>query len=250
MHTLNLTFQFERVGFGGVVHLPQQNIYLFLIEPEKARADEITSLQTRYHSQQHRVMCLWEDVWLSQREKAEIRLAALCGMARKIHARQTNVVRVDTATAESFLNRYHLQNYTPAYYKYALQHHDEIVAVCTFSKSRVMHDGPVPYRSYELVRYAVAGNLIINGGLSKLLSHFITQYHVVHLMTYIDLDWGDGKSFIKLGFKAESQLPVVEYYVHPNSGERIPVTRSSVTYPSKVWNSGSLKLLLDLRQNK
>jgi hypothetical protein len=230
------------------VHLPQHNNILLLIEYSKAKREDIAAAQEYLRSPNHRLVCLWEDVWIRQREKVEIRLTALCGLARKIHARQTNVVRIDAASAEAFLNRYHLQYYTNAYYKYALQCRGETVAVCTFSKSRIMHDGVVPYRSYELVRYAVAGNLIINGGLSKLLSHFISQHHPAHLMTYIDLDWGDGRSFLQLGFKEEAQLPAVEYILHPETFERIPVERATVKYPQRVWNSGSLKLVMDLRK--
>lgn len=247
LNTHHIPFHWKPASFGGVLHLPQHNNILLLVECAKARQEDILATQTQLRSATSRVICLWEDVWFSQREKVEIRLEALCGLAKKIHARQTKVVRIDAARAEVFLHRYHLQYYTNAYYKYALQYKNETVAVCTFSKSRVMHDGVVPYRSYELVRYAVAGNLIINGGLSKLLSYFITQHHPAHLMTYIDLDWGNGNSFMKLGFKEDAQLPIVEYYVHPHSGERIPAWRATEQYSCKVWNSGSLKLVLDLR---
>ncbi|MFA7381336.1 MAG: hypothetical protein WC150_12830 [Bacteroidia bacterium] len=245
------TLKLTKAAFGAILHLPKEQITLLLIQTNQATEESITSIQQQHLALGRKVICLWEDVWMSQSEKVKSRLTALCGKARKIHARQTEVKRLDTVTAKTFLDKHHLQQYATAYYKYGLYQNEQLMAVATFSNSRVMHDGPVPYRSYELVRFACTQGTIINGGLSKLLRHFITQHHPAHLMTYIDLDWGDGKSFEKFGFTVESILPAFVFYVKPGEWKRIPLHKfddRQSPFCKKVWNSGNKKMVLDLRK--
>ena len=240
-----------KAAFGAILLLPKEQTTLLLIQTDQATEESIANIQQQHLALNRKVICLWEDVWMSQSEKVKSRLTALCGKARKIHARQTEVKRLDTVTAKIFLDKHHLQQYATAYYKYGLYQNEQLMAVATFSNSRVMHDGPVPYRSYELVRFACVQGTIINGGLSKLLMHFITQHHPAHLMTYIDLDWGDGKSFEKLGFTVESIMPAFVFYVKPGEWKRIPLHKfdnNSSHFYKKVWNSGNKKMVLDLRK--
>lgn len=239
------------VDFGGLLYLPQEQLALLIICIDHAKEHSISVVQQEELSAGRKVICLWEDVWMSQPEKVKSRLTTLCGKARKFHARQTEVKRLDTATAKTFLDKHHLQQYATAYYKYGLYHLGQLMAVATFSNSRVMHDGVVPYRSYELVRFACVQGTIITGGLSKMLMHFITQHHPAHLMTYIDLDWGDGKSFEKLGFTAEAISPSFIFYVKPGEWKRIPLHKfdtSQLPFFKKIWNSGNKKMVLDLRK--
>jgi hypothetical protein len=149
------TLKLTKAAFGAILLLPKEQITLLLIQTDQATEESITSIQQQHLAPGRKVICLWEDVWMSQSEKVKSRLTALCGKARKIHARQTEVKRLDTSTAKAFLDKHHLQQYATAYYKYGLYQHGQLMAVATFSNSRVMHDGPVPYRSYELVRFAV-----------------------------------------------------------------------------------------------
>ena len=240
-----------KAAFGAILLLPKEQITLLLIQTDQATEESITSIQQEHLALDRKVICLWEDVWMSQPEKVKSRLTTRCGKALKIHARQTEVKRLDTVTAKIFLDKHHMQQYATAYYKYGLYQNEQLMAVATYSNSRVMHDGPVPYRSYELVRFACVQGTIINGGLSKLLMHFITQHHPAHLMTYIDFDWGDGKSFEKLGFTVESIMPAFVFYVKPGEWKRIPLHKfdnNSSNFYKKVWNSGNKKMVLDLRK--
>lgn len=196
-----------------------------------------------------KVIHLWEDVYLKNKLLVDARLLSIIGVRKRIHARQTKVVRIDKQQAETFLNTHHLQQYVSAYYKYALVYKDEIVAVATFSKSRVMHDGVVPYRSYELIRFASKTGTTVTGGLGKLLNHFIEQHHPAHLMTYADRDWSNGEGYQKLGFTETGQTPPQLFWLDTETLERL--TTNPPLKPGKsyipVMNAGNLKFVLDRR---
>jgi hypothetical protein len=169
-------------------------------------------------------------------------------LAKKIHARKTDIVKLNKLQAGDFLNQYHLQGSTSAYYKYGLIHEGELVAVATFSKARTMYDGPVYYRSYELERFASKAGINIVGGLSKLFQHFIKTNHVKHIMTYADRDWSTGESYLKIGFKLIEETHPQCFYIDETTITRF--TESQILTPNnklKIYNSGSLKFIWDNR---
>ena len=206
-------------------------------------------------SKKMKVIHLWEDVWQNENELVKNRILAVCGKSKRIHARQTEVKRLNKKETDAFLNANHLQHTTNAYYKYGLMLKDELVAVATFSKSRVMNDGPVLYRSYELVRFCSLKGTTVNGGLSKLLKHFIVEHHPAHIMTYADKDWSSGESYTKNGFAFLEKLPPQFFFIHPDKMIRIYAHRLDLTEKEllakgylKIVNSGNAKFILDRRK--
>lgn len=76
-----------------------------------------------------------------------------------------------------------------------------MVAVATFSDGRLREDGTV---SYEWVRYACVRGVSVVGGMGRLLDAFVATVGdgtPVEVMTYADLEWYDGASYRKLGFR-------------------------------------------------
>jgi len=203
------------------------------------------------------IINLWEDVWQLQNESVRSRILALCGISKRIHARQTKIVRIDKTIADDFLNANHLQQNVNAYYKYGLYKLDELVAVATFSKSRVMTDSSALYRSFELVRFASLRGTTVNGGLGKLLNYFIEQYHPAHIMTYADRDWSNGNSYIKMGFILIENTQPLEFFIHPIEMIRyhahsLPTKFSTIEEMTKagyikIYNAGNAKFILDRR---
>lgn len=243
----------------GGVKVPSTTVDVITYELAKLRiqfitlAEAPTSVEDIHHTQL-RTVKIWEDVWQNQPALVKSRLMAMIGKGKKIHARQTEVVRLDKKAATDFLQLNHLQRSTSAYYKYGLLHQNKLVAVATFSKSRVMQDGPVYYRSYELERFASTCGLTVTGGLGKLISHFIANHHAVHLMTYVDADWGNGEGYLKLGFKKMEQTPPQSFWIHPHEMIRHYPHRSSLTDEEwkargylKIYNSGNVRFVLDKR---
>lgn len=196
-----------------------------------------------------KIIHIWEDVYLKHTNLVKARLLAIIGIRKRIHARQTTIVRIDKQQGEAFLSIHHLQQYVSAYYKYALVFKDEIAAVATFSKSRVMNDGVVPYRSFELIRFASKTGTTVTGGLGKLLNHFIDQHQPAHIMTYADRDWSNGEGYPKLGFKEAGKTPPQLFNVDIETYERLPISAPLLSQQKyvRVMNAGNIKFVLDRR---
>ncbi|MFN4083293.1 MAG: hypothetical protein ACK4K9_06640 [Bacteroidia bacterium] len=118
----------------------------------------------------------------------------------KIFARNTKIQRLEKQDVEHFFNKNHVLGYCNGYYKFGLFNNNTLVMAALFSKARVMHDEVVPYRSFELIRVCSIVNHVVVGGLSKLINHFVLNYHAKHIMTYVDITKDDGNAYIKLGF--------------------------------------------------
>jgi hypothetical protein len=163
-----------------------------------------------------------------------------------VHARQTIVKRIDKQAAADFLNRNHLQQDTSSYYKLALMYKEQMIAAATFSKGRTMKDRPQPYRSFELLRFASQAGFTVNGGLGKLLAHFSSLTEAAHIMTYSDRDWSVGKSYRKLGFNFDRNMPPQAFYLDPEKMIRFPMSRKKEEEDAmlkagciRIYNAGS-----------
>ncbi|MBP9688409.1 MAG: hypothetical protein KBE91_02270 [Bacteroidia bacterium] len=233
--------------------LEQHNIIIQFIRIEEFKNTAIslnffTNFAEQFVTQKYKVINIWEDVWKLKPEQVKQRIKSLLGFSQKIHARQTQVVRLNKLQASTFLRLNHLQGDTNAYYKFGLKFNDEIVAVATFSKARTMYDGPVYYRSFELERFANKLGLNVVGGFSKLISNFILTTHAKHIMTYADCDWSTGESYLKLGFNLIEKSPPNIFFLNENTLARVAEKQENKAASFlKIWNAGSLKFVLDKR---
>lgn len=227
----------------------QQGIVVCYVELTTFTANNISPNFFVHEHINKQMIYVWEDVWTTQTDLVKSRLFNMLGKCTKIHGRQTTIERVDAAMANDFLNKHHLQGATSAYYKYALMHQNKLVALATFSKARIMYNGPVYYRSYELERFVNHKNLLVVGGLSKLLKHFVTVHHAKHIMTYADCDWSKGNSYFKLGFAQQQMLEPTTFFVDRKTLKRhtakqlLPAQIASGDF-IKITNSGSIKFEL------
>lgn len=176
-----------------------------------------------------------EDIWMTKRIIVQSRILSQLGLLPRIHGRKTKIIRINQEQASQFLNQNHLNEYTSAYYKYALTYHETIVAVALFSKKRKMNDSG--NNSYELIRFSNLLSHTVVGGLSKLIQFFINEHQVDELMTYIDLDWGNGLSFIKMGFIKVSEKPPQNFWISKDTYQRY--------YPSRFIQLHQLTHLSD-----
>jgi len=223
-------------------------------------------LQQDYLSSGKQLIQLWEDVWQNRAAQVLSRISALMGRNKRIHGRKTIIQNITQPQADHFLNQHHLQGSASSRYRYALLLNDQIVAVATFSGKRKMTRKHPDYTSAELIRFATADGFTVQGGLSKLLQHFIKTLQPDDVMTYADLDWSYGKGYTKLGFELAAQTPpaeiwldtqkMIRYFPHRlpaglqvitaelSATERIAYL-NSVHYFS-VFNMGNLKYILHL----
>lgn len=227
---------------------------------------QLVQLQEDYKTDQKQLVQLWEDVWLTRPAQVISRICSMLGKNRSVHGRKTKIISVTQAEADRFFELYHLQGSAKSRYKYALVLDTEIIAVATFSAKRKMTRKAEGHTSVELIRFATVDGITVQGGLSKLIRHMIKNILPDDVMTYADLDWSQGKGYLKLGFELTEQMPPAELWLDTSNHQRyfphrLPEeikTQISTLAPAEVdsylaslhynriFNTGNLKYILNL----
>jgi hypothetical protein len=220
---------------------------------------QLLNVQDNYFKQGILLVQLWEDVWRTRPAQVLNRLQSLFGKNKRIHGRKTLIVQLDKKQSDLFLEEHHIQGPVSARYKFGLQYEDELVAVATFSATRLMNTKAPGYRSSELIRFASKQGYTVMGGLTKLLKHFAALVKVNDIMSYADRDWSTGKGYQSAGFSLESAVPPLYLWFDPIAKKRYLPHRlpGKLVYDDsdqtvadhgffKVFNTGSLKYLLYL----
>ena len=193
-----------------------------------------------------------EDQLRRDAKKIYNRLKVQAGRAEKVYARSTVAVRIDKRIALGFLKDHHLQVALPGKYRYGLYHQGELVSLAVFSGGRRMHNKTEDYRSFELIRFCHKSDIVVIGGLSKLIQAFIKDFKPSDIMTYVDADWTQDSSLQKIGFEVDKTLPGQRFWITPN--QQIPILADEELsalkekYPEGYlhYSSGSTKLILSL----
>jgi len=206
-------------------------------------------LQIRLPQNLHLVH-IWEDQWANKKEIVKSRITSLFGKSKTVFARKTKVVKLNKIELLDFLNQNHLNEPANSKHKYGLVAGNELVAVSAFSASCPIHRNGVVYKSHQLVRFCNKNGITVVGGLSKLIAHFIKMHNPEDIMSYADLDWSNGKSYIRLGFHKIGILQPQTFYANPISMQRyyklhVPEEKSGLF---EFTNQGSIKYLLDLKK--
>jgi hypothetical protein len=223
-------------------------------------ADEVIAAQKRYVDEGLQLVSLWEDVWWSRQIQVLNRIQSLTGLNTRIHGRKTKIISLNKHEADTFLSAFHIQGPALARYKFGLLHEDELVAVATFSGTRLMRQHAEGYRSAELIRFATKSGFTVTGGLTKLIKHFAGLVRTNDIMSYADRDWSAGKGYEVAGFTFHSLIPPAELWLDTCSNKRyfqhrLPTQpHDSGTAPGaergsrfvKIFNTGNLKYILYL----
>ncbi len=190
---------------------------------------------------------IYEDWWIKNPEIVKSKIISILKLSNRIFARQCTVQKIKKPEADLFLIENHLYGSTNSKIKYGLFYNDNLNGIATFAGQRQFRKG----RSVELLRFCNKSGLSIVGGLDKLLKAYIKDYQPDTIMTYIDLDWGRGDAFKKLGFEAkETKAPMI-FFANKQSGERIPEkyfnSFETVSDYVKVKNNGSIKMVKEIK---
>lgn len=164
----------------------------------------------------------------------------------KIFARNCQVIKVERAEADAFLNEYHLMGATQSAFNLGLFNNNELVALASFSKGRKMNRLPAHQRSFELIRFCCKSGTSVTGGLTKLLHHFCALKQAGDVMTYVDKLFTKGDSFIKAGFKKHSETEANYFLIHKQSFERKALKEKPGSVDKAFYltqNYGNIKLV-------
>ncbi len=205
----------------------ETNTYIDFIKKREQEQDSFNSY----------LIFIWFDLWESKQNVVLSKIKHLFGLSIKIHARKTKVEIVNKLDCEHFFNKNHLNQPVIGYKRIGLSINNELVALASFAKRRKFRDDSY---SAELLQFSTLNNHHINGGLSKLIKHFIKNHKVNSLMTYIDLDWSTGSKFKKIGFETQSNRNFLNFKLDNQSNQRSVTNDENST----IFNTGSIKSLI------
>jgi len=190
---------------------------------------------------------IYEDWWVRKPDIVKSKIISILGVSERIFARKCEIKKITKPIADAFLEENHIYGTTKLKIKLGLFYHSNLVSIITFAGQRQFHDGS---RSVELLRYCNKNGYTVVGGLDKLLKAYIKEYQPDAIMTYIDLDWGNGQAFKKLGFEKDDVKLPITFFVNKKTGIRIQENSlmffEKTNDYTKVLNSGSLKLILPI----
>ena len=242
--------------------LPVEITAMTLEEAEKQSSGLKSSIEEIVRTSGQAPVVITEDRWTAQKEMTGKRVLAHLETFFPIYARNCEVRRIEKAEAEAFLKENHSYGDAACRYRYGLflkRHTGQrasgliqpgtLVAVAEFSNARKWKKGDKVIRSYEWTRYASLPDVRINGGMGKVLKHFIREVQPDDIMSYADLEWSEGRVYEQLGFSLEGHKEAVTFMIDRERGIRRALGKGSFAYAQDdryFCNLGSNKYRLKL----
>ena len=244
--------------------LPVEITAVTLEEAEKQSYDFRSAIEEITRSCRRHPVVITEDRWTAQKEMTGKRLLAHLENFFPVYARNCEVRRIGKAEAEEFLNASHSYGDAACRYRYGLflKRHTghrasgliqpgTLVAVAEFSNARKWKKGDKTIRSYEWTRYASLPDVRINGGMGKMLKHFIKEVEPDDIMSYADLEWSEGSVYEQLGFSLEGHKEPVTFMIDRESGiRRVLGKRSFAEAQDDKGEAQDYKYFCNLGSNK
>lgn len=154
---------------------------------------------------------LYTDQWERKGKLIQSMLQHHLGNNRRIYARKTELKRIADHTFKDFARRNQLYFPLLGRVNYGIYYNGKIVGAVSFGKIITKKNRKT---SAELLQFIVAGGYSITGGLSKVIKKYLTRHQVDEIMTYCMMDWSNGKSFEKVGFRPHSCSLPIECHVN------------------------------------
>lgn len=139
--------------------------------------------------------------WTHKRDVMISILASALGCTSTVYARRCEVREVSNPESSKFLSANHRQGNASASVRLGLYYDTELVALMTFSKSRLTIGKQYQDNTFELVRFCNKLNTSVVGGASKLLKHFVSHVNPDRIISFSDRAHTSGNLYKVLGFK-------------------------------------------------
>lgn len=164
---------------------------------------------------------IWAYDWINKQDIVKSIIHSKLGKSDVLYARKCHVKIVDNNDVRDFFNNTHLKGHRNASITFALMFDDEIVMAMSFSRHREY--------VWELTRMASKLNTTVVGGMSRLLAAFRKHTNARSVMSYVDRDISNGKSYYACGFELLKTTEPSYWYV----GEEI-IPRQSLNKQSRL----------------
>jgi len=155
---------------------------------------------------------IFENEWLSKQELVKSIILNKLGVSSKISARKCIIQEVNYRETKSFLKLNHIQGYAVSSFNIGLYYNNDLVALATFGKPRFEKEK----KHYELIRFCNKINTTVIGGFQRLLKHFENSAKPEKLISYVDLRYFNGNSYISAGFVQDNITSPNYYYFKSN----------------------------------
>jgi hypothetical protein len=168
------------------------------------------------------IVHIWEDDWKFKKEIVKSRILSKLGiLPEKIYARNCQIKYVKNKELKVFLNQNHIQGWCVSKINIGLFYNNEIVSVGTFGHLRKNLGQKSINDNFELLRFCNKNNINIPGSFSKIMSHFIKEIKPTKLISYCDMSYNSGKSYLLQGFTLQKETAPNYWYFHKDIGVRI-----------------------------
>lgn len=164
---------------------------------------------------------IFKDEWQDKRTICEsMIISRLKQSTNKIAARKCTVSVVDKALAREFFDKSHIAGNTPCGTVFGLFYESRLVSALGLrnpvqKKYDLGKDGSVAQKTIEIGRFASEPFSNVMGGFSKLLSHakeWALGQGYTQILTYADLRFGVGNTYMKAGFQQLGPSPLDYWY--------------------------------------
>jgi DNA-binding phage protein len=192
------------------------------------------------------LMTIFESEWKSnKRQLLESMIKTRLGMIdNRVFARKCMIKQINKQEADAFHIKNHISGKTTSSKNYGLYYDDSLVSVLSLIKSRFDKN-----YEYEIARFSSVMNTVVVGGLSRLFKYFVQQENPVSCMSYADYRFGQGLSYMKLGFTCEGITPPNYHYFNKNTDileSRMKYQKSKLTHmPEYDPNKTEFQIMMD-----
>jgi len=157
------------------------------------------------------IIQIFENEWINKPEIVKSIIVSKLNINQtKVYARKTIIKEINNKEYQLFLEQNHIQGYVQAKVKLGMFLDSKLISVIGIGKSRFK------INETEIIRYCSLLNYQITGGLAKFLAHIKNNYKFENIISYIDLRYFDGSSYLNNGFVLESISNPNYYYFTKN----------------------------------
>lgn len=191
------------------------------------------------------LLTIFEHEWIYKRPIIESIIRHKFGQTEnKVFARNTVFASIESQDARKFHEANHLNGYVNSSLNYGLldKKTREILSVFSLAKPRFDKN-----YDYELTRFSTKLNTSVVGGLSKFLSNLPKD---ISLMTYVDLRFGTGSSYLSCGFETIYDYTIPNYFYfnkkfpHDGFQSRMKFQKKKLLEENEDWSDFTEKEIM------
>jgi hypothetical protein len=149
---------------------------------------------------------VWDFLWHSKGDIIKSMLNTRLYRNTRIHARKCELTYINTELERLFLEKNHIQGYSPSTVCLGLVYDNEVVQIMSFGKSRYSKNV-----NTELIRLCTKAGLSVIGGASRLFSKFI-ETNNEPIISYSSAEYFSGNVYKQIGFKYSHSTNPAYYY--------------------------------------